>query len=475
MVSRNFVYPGSWVYVWSRQGGLDPNQWYVAQTETSAPFPLPPLSLGLRSLEPWDEHFHHALRIPGDVPPGKYQLYQSGVTTGIDMTVDNAPDMSTGTVIDPSVSDPATAIESALTIGNVTLKAGAYVLSRRILLPTGRTIRGDGAVLIRNWDVPPEGGPTDTITRIFEFRGQDGRMLLEGLTFVADRRPAGTALDQGLVALADRVSSSGVTPSQTNVTLRRCVFRNVNLGEWPKPGFLAEDCLWEEGAGCLYAVGPGIAGPALFLRCTVRGLPDGGHSWITKTGSGVGLLDCDFIDTDRGPFFQANEGPIENNLVSGLVCDNIVHTENGCEGIGIEGVNFPVRDNLFLHIRYQGDAGIVLYAVNASGNLFRDFVLDGGFGVELAGGLAQTDNTFLDGEVRGGRCILDDSATRNIMRNVAFVGPRPTRGNLYTHVADPAPSPVISNFSNNPSIDYIPVNAGTVKIARLLDGWTVHD
>lgn len=280
------------------------------------------------------------------------------------------------------------------------------------------------------------------------------------------------------MTLADRAGPLRryITPAQPNVTLRRCVFRNVNLGEWPKPGFLAEDCVWEEGGGCMWVVGPSDLGPALFLRCTFRDIGDGTPSWITKTGSGIALLDCDFIDTDHGPFFQGHDGPCHDNLVSGLVCENIVHTENGCEGIAIEGAidveSQPIHDNLFLHIRYQGDVGIVLWNVDAFGNLFRDFVLDGGSGIVLGGGQTQIDNTFLDGEVRGGRCALDQSATNNVMRRVAFIGPRPSRSNQYNDVADPSPTAVITNFSQNPAIDLPPhTGEGTVKISRLLDGW----
>jgi hypothetical protein len=472
MVSRNFVYPGSWVYVWSRQGGLDPNQWYLAQTETSAPFPLPPLSLGLRSLEPWDEHFHHALRIPDDVPPGKYQLYQGGVTTGVDMTVDNAPDMSTGTVIDPSVSDPTAAIEAALQTGNVWLNAGAYVLSRRIRIPAGRTVRGDGAFLVQTWDF------SQWVSPFFQFTG-DGRILFEGLTFVADRRPAGTRDDVGVMALADRVNPGppNETPAQNNVTLRRCVFRNVYLGEWPKPGFLAEDCRWEEGGGC-----DGVTGAALFLRCTFRGLadPSFAHAWSTTVGSGMALLDCDFLNTDRCIVLRPDYGPIEGNLFSGLMCDGLAHVFNGCEGIALEGRQdrlYWVRDNLFFHYRYRGEGpGLIFFFVTAENNLLKDFVIDGGGGIFLSTDSAspQRFNVFEDGEVRGGRCVFDPAATENTVRNVAFVGPRPTRSNQFNQVAGTLPLAVVTNFANN-LVDFQEPDAGSVKFSRLLDEWKETD
>jgi len=188
-------------------------------------------------------------------------------------------------------------------------------------------------------------------------------------------------------------------------------------------------------------------------------------------------LDCDFVDTDHGPFFQGHDGPVHDNLVTGLVCENMVHTENACEGIALESApgadSKPVHDNLFLHIRYQGDVGIVLWRVNAFGNYFRDFVLDGGSGIVFGGGQTQFDNTLLDGEVRGGRCALDQSATRTVMQRVAFIGPRPSRSNQYNDVADPSPTAVITNFAQNPGIDFPPyANPGTVKFARLLDGWS---
>jgi hypothetical protein len=493
MLWRTTLYPGAWTYVWSRQGDtqpLDPGAWVLARQQVPPPIPtysLPAISLGLRSLQPWDQNFHHALRVPNNVPPGSYLLGNPGVFPPLDVTMQGLPDTTTASppakTIEPTESDPTTAIENALNFpepgynGNVLVKPGHYRITRRIRCPARRTISGDGAVLVRDWEV----GPDAWVSPFFHFTG-DGYILLDGLTFVADRRPAGTPQDEGKVALANSNNplEPSITPTQTNVTLRRCVFRNVQLGDWPKPGLLAEDCTWEEGGGCL-----GVTGPALFLRCTIRGLTDGGDAWLTKRGSGMALLDCDFINTLRGPFLQAREGNIENNLLSGVVCENIAHLFNGCEGIGMEPHSseepplYAITDNLFLHFRYQGEGpGFHMFFVPGQGNLLRDFVIDGGTGIRLDADPStsqQTLNKFIDGEVRGGECVFLAGATGNDMQNVAFVGPRPTRGALFNHVADPAPRAVITNFASN-SVDYDPVtHQGTVRFARLLDGWTATD
>src|SRR4051794_36319891 len=63
--------------------------------------------------------------------------------------------------------------------------------------------------------------------------------------------------------------------------------------------------LSQEGGGC-----SGMTGPALWLRCTFRGLIDSayGQAWSgiggETVGSGMAVLDCDFIATDRGPILQ---------------------------------------------------------------------------------------------------------------------------------------------------------------------------
>ena len=66
----------------------------------------------------------------------------------------------------------------------------------------------------------------------------------------------------------------------------------------------------------------------------------------------------------------------------------------------------------------------------------------------------------------------------NAMNMVAFVGPRPTRGNRFTEVPAAINGvAVIRHFdANRKGIDYDPISgAGTVKFSRLLDGWTPTD
>ena len=90
-----------------------------------------------------------------------------------------------------------------------------------------------------------------------------------------------------------------------------------------------------------------------------------------------------------------------------------------------------------------------------------------------------TGNSFLEGEVRGGRCVLGQFARDNIMKNVGFIGPRPAQGSLFGSWGSPG-SPaidnqaVITNYDGNLGIDLPPhVPApGTIRFSRLLDGWT---
>jgi len=111
-------------------------------------------------------------------------------------------------------------------------------------------------------------------------------------------------------------------------------------------------------------------------------------------------------------------------------------------------------------------------------------VFDGGYGLEFTGTSTRpiTGNTIQMGEVRGGKCVFSNFATNNVVKNVGFVGPRPTQGSLFGVWGDSkygppvADQPVITNFAGNPGIEYPPNTSGdTVRFARLLDGWTEHD
>jgi hypothetical protein len=361
-----------------------------------------------------------------------------------------------------------------------------------------RTLRGYGAILVRSWDV----GSEKFVTPFFRFVQQNpdpnrDHVTFEGLTFMAERRPYGVPgglpppppptppADATVALITNNPPDAASTGTLSNFTLRRCVFRNVQLGVWAKPGLWAEDCLWTDGGGCSQ-----MQGPALWLRCTFRGLIDPvyGQAWSGvgggPAGSGMAVLDCDFIGTDRGPILQATYGDVTDNLFSGVICDQIGLVNNGCE-IAVEG-RLPNRgdNNLYFHIRYRGEGhGLLLNAVACSGNILRDFVFHGGYGLQFSGVDAThpvSNNTILEGEVRGGRCQFNANATGNIMKNVGFVGPRPTQGSVFAVWGDPNPDfdppvtgqAVITNLSGNQQIDYDPqTGAGTIKFARLLDGW----
>jgi hypothetical protein len=164
------------------------------------------------------------------------------------------------------------------------------------------------------------------------------------------------------------------------------------------------------------------------------------------------------------------------------VCDRLACAYNSCDGIAVEGTANHFNFNLFFHVRYRGEGhGFVTDFVAASGNLLQDFVFDGGYGLRLSGDAQHevTGNTILMGEVRGGRGLFFGNATGNTMRNVGFIGPRPTQGSRFgiwgDSVSPPVMNePVITNFANN-IVDYQPPNGGTVKFARLLDGWQPTD
>src|SRR5207302_1268519 len=113
-----------------------------------------------RSLQGWDNGYHHALRIPstGLDPAISYTLQQANVAA-ITVMIEAAPDanIAAGVVIDPAdpavVADPAQAIYDALnnppsgSNNVVLLDGGTYLVDRVIGVPGGKTIRGHGATI----------------------------------------------------------------------------------------------------------------------------------------------------------------------------------------------------------------------------------------------------------------------------------------------------------------------------------------
>src|SRR5438067_5143792 len=77
---RPVLYPGAWNYVWSRSVNLVPAGWtLVSGAQVYQPTQL---SLGLRSLSSYDNAYHHALRIPTNIPNGTYDLQLLGGVDG---------------------------------------------------------------------------------------------------------------------------------------------------------------------------------------------------------------------------------------------------------------------------------------------------------------------------------------------------------------------------------------------------------
>jgi hypothetical protein len=511
-IARSTVFPGDYTYVWSYQANL--LSAYSLHNDTLGNFPLVQVTLATRGLATWDVNYQTGLLLPSPIPgnlQGVFQLWngpdqqnQAPLSPAVNIRIlPPADDLTTlTTTLSPqqpvSQVDDAPRIQIALqNYRLVILAPGVYYLRTPIDFPSYytldaegdatmyfRTLRGYGAILVRSWD----SAAGQYVTPFFRFVQQNptsdrDHVTFEGLTFAAERRPSGLPATATIALITNNppADSQGLL---SNFTLRRCVFRNVQLGQWSKPGFWAEDCVWEEGGGCT-----GMSGPALWLRCTFRGLidPVSGNAWSGTAGSGMAVLDSDFIATDRGPVLKVTDTDVTENLFSGMVCDRLGEVFDGCEVGAQKNTTHHADYNLFLHLRYRGEGfGFRIFKVNATGNLLRDFVLDGGGGIQIVGDDAHAvySNTVEQGEVRGGRCRLEN-ATENYMRNVGFIGPRPTQGSEFGAWGNPDPNigpivtnqAVITNFAANPGIDYPPhVPApGTIRFARLLDGWTDHD
>lgn len=228
---------------------------------------------------------------------------------------------------------------------------------------------------------------------------------------------------------------------RTHVRFDRCTFTDTLLlcGRLPHAEFV--DCRFiRSGTGF-------ITGGATFLRCHWEGIPvEGGHP-IQIMGPDVAVLDCTVRDADRGLVVNTRLRDVTGCLVSGLLCDGLQWSHNGCEGVAVEGEH-RFADNLLLHLRYRNGEGpgLLLYDAPCEGNLTRDFAFDGGEGVRLDGekGAAQAGNVFAAGEVRGGR-VLGPHLDRNLWRlrgtaepyhepndgPVRVIGSRPTRGSKF--------------------------------------------
>jgi len=214
-IYRQILYPGAWTYVWSRDGNLNPDGWIMVGP--GGRFQPTQISLGLRALSYYDSAYHHALRIPAPIPTGTYDLEMDQQYTGLGLIIEDVPDTSTPYPVQPSVtSDPVDDIQTALNLGNVLLGPGRYILTRTIDVPANRTIRDCGATLVRTYENVTDPGAYPYDYPFFKF-SSTGRTLVEGVTFLADRRPVNIS-NLAKVDLAYDLAG----PTHVNITVRRC-------------------------------------------------------------------------------------------------------------------------------------------------------------------------------------------------------------------------------------------------------------
>lgn len=255
-----------------------------------------------------------------------------------------------------ATEDSAAQMQKALNGGyrELLLEPGEHLFDRSVNCPDGTLIRGYGATL-RGLGKPVLGSEKSPLFVL----GND--VGIYGATLTHDGGKE--------VLFAD-------APYPTGLVLADCIFRQCNLGYWLREA-LIRDCLFDR-AGCV------IAPAGLYLRCRWQGIGPQ-HAWAFGFGLGsAAMIDCIFDGTDRGPIFNAINGPIEGFLSVGLACRDINQAPNGNEILLCE--SGPFNNALMLHTRISGcESAVCQMDVSSADCEMRDLAINGGAGLMLAG------------------------------------------------------------------------------------------
>lgn len=410
-VWRTKVEAGQRTAIWSRSWGIYPEE--LELSGAGGRYTLPPSLLNQRSAVWWDWHYATHLAVPLAVPAGEYSLLHRGVAVA-KLTVTRPQRPARLTRFNPGAS-PAD-IQAAWDRGDrVELRPGLYEWTGGLIAPPGAVLRGPGA--------------TVRFSGLEAIAPSDG-LVLDGVTF------------EGVPGQTVAQNVLGNRPA-TNVSVVDCKLRYCFLGEFVSPGLLVEDCEFDH-------AGSNVVGSnTLYLRCRWFGLPPlGNHPWHTFGCRESAVVDCTFQHTDRGVICQTTRSDVADCYFAGLVMEGLVHSQGGCEGIGVEDPQsrgFSFRNNLTMHLRYVGDGhGYLLWNCRAANNLLRDATTTGGLGIELAGfgGVPQVGTELVEVEIRGGKLVFGPGATdTRVVRDwkgdptVSVVGLQATRSNAFHSVA----------------------------------------
>lgn len=393
---------GRTTYVWDRTGGLPAS---FALVSGAGSYPLV-----TQAWTPWaddtlDAPYQTGLVVPASVPDGAYTL------NGVPFQVVT----QTTPAFVPLV--PGQDLEAAIRSGaNLSLAPGRYTTQNYTHLSPGQQIVGSSRDAVEIVCIPNG----DYASRQFApapgaaFRN----LTISGVSWYLFHNNVGAAnfeMTNCRVVGEPLSSPSGASPV---------------LGEWDdgsqtgSDGDLFRDCVFEN-------VGAGCTAGALFHRCT-----------FTRSGFGslggdrIVLLDCLFDQCGRGVTSSAYRGPLTNGLYAWLRFRNAQQVDNGGELFLVESGPYAFSGNLIAHPRAGSSDGplVEIGDVDCHDNCWIDLQQDGGGGILFLGSPAknQSNNLFRHGELRGGCVYLGRAATGNTFDRVAFVDPRPTRGNQYS-------------------------------------------
>jgi len=307
--------------VWAVGGGFDPTtyRWVGPFGVVSE---VPRVHLPRTSGNGWPLQFYGSVSLLANAVPGRW-LLDSGRGPEFAFDVVAPTPRKHTTTLAPGAS--AAAITKALAVGDVVL-TGLYDIGAATIDPPQepRTIFGAGAVILsssRSWVV--SSSPDLTISGFGP-----------GITFEAP------------------LAKDGVFAWNPGLVCKRCVFHDCNLGAVNATVTLI-NCLFD-GAGATNAP------RGLMWKCRFRG-PGWPHAYQLRyspgaDGSSACQIDCEYDDTDRGPVFNTDDGPITDCLFVGTRLRNIAGTENGSESFISEGAHEFSR-NLVFTTRAHGCRG----------------------------------------------------------------------------------------------------------------------
>lgn len=361
-LTRRVLTPGdplrNWVPVWHHDG-VPPHAFLKNPFGYDLELTPEAVSLNPSHAASWS----YELFVPADVPPGDYFL-----TLGRDddyaapVRVSPRPPERRVTHFRPDTSCLSHAcVQEAIDRGDeVVFLPGDYHFTEALNLIPNSYLRGRHARLYRL----DNDNPADYGRPLFR-GGQD--CTVEGLE---------------LVPLNDQAFLFYNPAPTTGLVLRECLILEGTFGH-----SLGD-------VTCLYCVwdGGGIADsapPGLYYRCRFQD-NHVAHAFAMR-GPAVGryaLIDCTFSGTDRGPVHRCLAGPVSDNLIVGLFCENVRRDQNGNEMVSAEGqAGFGFDRNLIISSRVQNCAGnfFLPWDAPARGNRVRDLVVQDGGGVWLAG------------------------------------------------------------------------------------------